>query len=119
MTGCADCDEWVRDLAVLAQEPAEPAFRHCPTCGRDVVAYDIRPSDLQEAQTVPEPRKYARDRTTGHYGRLAPPLYEGSQVAWLRPIEGGVEESVNINNLDPCDAGGNPLPAEAETGATA
>lgn len=112
MTGCADCDEWVRELAVRAEHPAGPAVRHCPTCGRDVVAYDIRPSDRQEAETVSEPKKYTRDRATGRYGRLMPELYPGSRLAFLRPVDGGVEWTTDVDNLDPCDADGRPLDAK-------
>lgn len=65
------------------------------------------------------PKCYAIDPATGRHGVLAPPLYEGSRVAWLRPVEGGTEWTVDVETVVPCDRDGNPLPAEAGTEAPA
>lgn len=54
-------------------------------------------------------RAYARDRVTGRHGQLMPPLYPGSRVAFLRPVDGGLEWTTDVNNLIPCDAEGREL----------
>lgn len=112
MTGCAACDTWVRQLAARTEHPAEPAVRDCPVCGRTVVAYDTRPSN-QEGPSVSE-KSYARDRATGRHGQVMPPLYPGTRVAFLRPVQGGQEWTTDVDSLEPCDFDGNPLAAEAD-----
>lgn len=111
MTGCAACDEWVRELAARAQHPAEPAFRHCPVCGRHVVAYDTRPSDQEAQAAMSEPKQYARDRVSGRHGQLMPPLYPESRLRFLRPVDGGVEWTTDVDNLVPCGRDGRELSA--------
>lgn len=111
MTGCCACDEWICGLATDAVRPAEPAVRHCPACGRTVVAYDIRPSDNPEVDNVMPERQRARD-AQGRIGEVMGAPQPGSALLSLRPVGGGLEWDVPADSITLVDADGEPLPQD-------
>jgi len=90
----------------MLQHPPEagaPATDECPDCGTVVGVLDERNG---------KPRRYAVDPATGRHGEVMPLLYEGSKLAFLRPVDGGVEWTAGLDTLMPCDRDGAPLTAE-------